>query len=226
MYPSPYILGVPANGVRLYCEPGTSGSATITYAWIRDATVIAGATASSYVVTSADAQHHLQCRVTATNAAGSATASSAFVAVPAMGVVAAAGETKVGKLSASATAIAIPLSCSAQAPAGCAITVHVTTRQTRTSGKGKHARRVTVTVTLAGATVHLKRGEQRTLTLPLSAADRRLLARAHRLTATVSVTGTVIGELKATLANVALTLHDPPARGHAARRRGSRDRAR
>ena len=226
VYPNPYILGVPANGVRLYCETGTSGSATFTYAWIRDATVIAGATSSSYVVSSAtDAQHHLQCRVTASNAAGSASASSGFVAVPAMGVLAAAGETKVGKLSASATAIAIPLSCSTQAPAGCAIAVRATTRQSRTSGKGKHARRVTVTLTLAGATVHLKRGERRTLTLPLSAADRRLLARAHRLSATVSVTGTVIGELKATLANAALTLHDPPARGHAARQRGSRKRA-
>ncbi len=216
--PSPYILGVPANGVRLYCQPGTSGSATLTYAWIRDATVVASATSSTYVVSGADAQHHLQCRVTATNAAGSATASSGFVAVPAMGVLAATGETNVGKVSASATAIAIPLTCSAQAPAGCAISVHVTTRQARTSGKGKQARHVTVTVTLAGATAHLKRGERRTLTLPLSAAGRRLLVRAHRLTATVSVTGTVIGELKATLANLVLTLRDPPAGGHAARR--------
>jgi hypothetical protein len=220
VHPSPYILGLPANGVRLYCQPGTSGSATLTYAWVRDATVIAGATGSSYVVTGADAQHHLQCRVTATNAAGSATASSAFVAVPAMGVLAASGETEVGKVSASATAIVIPVTCSAQAPAGCAIAVHVTTRQTRTDGKGKRARRVTVTVSLASASVHLERGERRTLTLPLSAADRSLLGRVHRLTATVSVTGTVIGELKASLAKDALTLHDPPTRGHGAR--GSR----
>jgi hypothetical protein len=219
VHPSPYILGVPANGVRLYCQPGTSGNATLTYAWIRDATVIADATSSSYVVNGADAQHHLQCRVTATDAAGSATASSGFVAVPAMGVLAATGETKVGRVSASATTIAIPLTCSSQAPAGCAISVRVTTRQARSSGKGKQARRVTVTVTLAGATVHLKRGEQRTLALPLSAADRKLLSRARHLSANVSVTGTVIGELKATLANVALTLRDGAAGGQAARHR-------
>ena len=44
----------------------------MSYAWLRDTKAIAGANGSTYTVSSADVSHHLQCRVSATNAGGSA----------------------------------------------------------------------------------------------------------------------------------------------------------
>jgi hypothetical protein len=141
VHPSPSIAGVPDVGERLRCNPGvpSDAPATVTYAWVRDTSTIAGATSSSYVVKTADAEHHLQCRVTATDSAGSATAGSPFVAVPAAGVLAAVGETKVGKVSASGAVIGVPVTCSSHASAGCVIKVRVTITQTR-PGRANDAR--------------------------------------------------------------------------------------
>lgn len=210
--PHPSIAGVPGVGERLRCVSGLPAEtpATLTYVWVRDATVIAGATTSSYLVKAADAKHHLQCRVTATNAAGSATAGSAFVAVPAGGVLAAVGETTVGKMRVSGMVIGVPLSCSSRAPRGCTVALRVTTTRRRS---GKPVRRVTLTI--ATATVRLKQGQRRTISLKLSAIGRRLLAREHRLTVKVAVSGTVIGALKARLATATLILRAPSAHAQA-----------
>jgi hypothetical protein len=224
--PHPSIAGVPGVGERLRCVSGvpSEAPATLTYVWVRDATVIVGATTSSYLVKAADAKHHLQCRVTATNAAGSATAGSAFVAIPAGGVLAAVGETTVGKMRASAVAvIGVPLSCSSRAPRGCTVALRVTTTRKRS---GKPARRVTLTI--ATATVHLEQGQRRTISLKLGAIGRRLLAREHRLTVKVSVSGTVIGAVKARLATATLVLRAPSAHAqsvHAPSRRTLSGRA-
>ncbi|HYM44732.1 MAG TPA: hypothetical protein VES65_01040 [Solirubrobacteraceae bacterium] len=211
VHPHPSIAGVPGVGERLRCSSGvpSGATATLTYAWVRDSSAIAGAGTSSYLVSRADAMHHLQCRVTATDAAGSATAGSEFVAIPAAGVLAAAGETRVGKVLAHGTSLSVPVSCSSRAPGGCAIALRVTTRQTRS---GKPVRRVTLT--LATTSAHLKQSEQRTILLKLGAAARRLLARAHSLTVTVSVSGTVIGALKASLATATLVLRTPTRHAH------------
>jgi hypothetical protein len=79
----PQVSGKPALGEPLMCSQGTwSGSPppTFTYQWIRDRgpeqTVIESATTSTYVVSEADAGHSLSCKVTASNRAGSETASS------------------------------------------------------------------------------------------------------------------------------------------------------
>jgi hypothetical protein len=209
--PHPSISGVPGIGERLYCNTGVSSdvTVTITYVWVRDTTAIAHATNSSYVVQSADAKHHLQCRVTATDSAGSATVGSGFVAVPATGVLAAAGETKVAKLLSSGAIVSVPVTCSSQAPGGCSISVRITIAQTRPRKPVRH-----VTVTLASVTVHMKRGERRTIRLVLNAAGRRLLAHKRRLAVKVSVNGTVIGALEASLATATLTLRASSGSGH------------
>ncbi len=209
--PHPSISGVPGVGERLYCNTGIQSGATVTvaYAWVRDTTAIAHATSSSYVVQSADAKHHLQCRVTATDSAGSATVGSGFVAVPATGVLAAAGETKVAKLLFSGAIVRVPVTCSSQAPRGCSISIRITITQTRSGKPVRH-----VTVTLASAAVHMKRGERRTIRLELDAAGRRLLAHKRRLVVKVSVNGTVIGALKASLATATLTLRASSRSGH------------
>jgi len=83
---APSISGTPAVGQVLSCDPGTftgTPAPTRSFAWLRDGQAIAGATGSAYTVTAADAGRQLSCRVTATNVAGSAVATSAAVAVPA-----------------------------------------------------------------------------------------------------------------------------------------------
>jgi hypothetical protein len=206
VHPHPSIAGVPGVGERLFCISGVpSGTpAVVTYAWVRDATVIAGATSSNYLVKTADATHHLQCRATATDAAGSATAASAFVAIPATGVIASVGETKVGKIAVNGALVSVPISCSSRAPSGCAISLRLTIIQTRSRRPVRH-----VTLTLAAMSVHMKQGERRTILLKLNPAARRLLARDHRLTVKLSVSGTVIGALSASLATTTLRLRDP-----------------
>ncbi len=219
VHPRPSIAGVPGVGERMRCNSGVPSDAiaAVTYAWVRDSATIAGAGSSSYVIANADAKHHLQCRVTATNAAGSATAGSTFVAVPAAGVLAATGESKVGKLRVSATTISVPLTCAKQAPAGCTIAARATATQVRA---GKPPRRVTVTV--AAASTRLKQGRTGTIVLKLNTTGRRLLARGHRLAVRVAITGTVIGTLRASLASATVTLRS--SSGHAARRTRSASR--
>lgn len=86
----PQITGTATVGSTLTATNGTwSGSTPITYAytWERCATngascaAISGGTSQTYVAASADAANTLRVVVTATNAAGSAQATSAFVSV-------------------------------------------------------------------------------------------------------------------------------------------------
>ena|GEM_PF-2029911 len=86
---APTITGTPKAGQLLTASPGSwSGNPTsYTYQWQRcDVDVascsnVAGATGRTYSVTSADVGYRLRVRVTASNAKGSATASSAITAV-------------------------------------------------------------------------------------------------------------------------------------------------
>ncbi len=76
---APALSGTAAVGQTLTCSQGTwTGNPTPTFAyqWKRDDANIAGATASTYTVVAGDAGHALTCTVTATNARGSASASS------------------------------------------------------------------------------------------------------------------------------------------------------
>ena len=199
--PNPSIVGVPGVGERLRCLTGLPSNTTakITYTWLHDASVIAGANSSSYQVRKSDARHHLQCRVTASNAAGKATASSPFVAVPAQGVIAAVGETSVGKVQVSASRVRVPVNCSSRAPSGCTILLRLSLRQRARSGH-------LVSVSVASLSAHLKQSQRSTLSLSLNTTGKRLLAHAHRLTVRLAVIGTVIGALKATLKTQTLTL--------------------
>jgi trimeric autotransporter adhesin len=81
---APKITGIPKVGKTLSCSLGTwTGSTPITYSrqWLRGGSPIAGATSASYVVKAADKGKLLSCRVTAKNAAGQATKTSAAVKV-------------------------------------------------------------------------------------------------------------------------------------------------
>ena len=64
-------------GSTLTCTDGTwTGSPTLTRTWLRSGSPVPGASASTYAVTSNDAGRTLRCRVTASNASGSADADS------------------------------------------------------------------------------------------------------------------------------------------------------
>ncbi|HKZ14577.1 MAG TPA: DUF3616 domain-containing protein [Solirubrobacterales bacterium] len=81
---APAISGNPEVGQKLTCSSGEwSGSPqpTFTFAWLRDGTTIPGAEAAVYEATGADVGHQVACEVTATNAVGSASETSAAVTV-------------------------------------------------------------------------------------------------------------------------------------------------
>jgi hypothetical protein len=71
-------------GAKASCYPGTwsNASGSYTYSWWRDGALITGATSTSYTLQAADTGLGLACQVTASNTAGSTTATSASVAVP------------------------------------------------------------------------------------------------------------------------------------------------
>jgi hypothetical protein len=219
--PHPSIGGIPARGQRLTCKSGvTVSGATLAYAWLRDTKVIAGANSSAYLVGSADVSHHLQCRVTATNTAGSATVTSSFVSVPAGGL-GSISETQVGTPRASGSSVSVPLTCSAQAAGSCTIALRLTVVETL---RGSHILAVAAqrtrhaTVTIGASTVHLPAGQRRTVTLALNATGRRLLRHLRRLTAKLTVSGTVVGAISAQLRSATVTLGGA---GKASSRKGS-----
>jgi hypothetical protein len=204
VHPHPSISGVPAVGSRLQCNPGVpAGEAvTLSYAWWRDGGPVKGAHGSAYRVARADATHHIQCLVTAVNAAGSATGHSAFVAIPRQGVVAAADETIVGRARARGGRVSVSIGCSPRAARGCAIALRLTT-----SLRDRHRRLVSASV--GSSSARLARGQRRVLSVSLDTRGRHLLAHARRLTVQLSVTGTVIGVLKASLSRQHVMLRAP-----------------
>lgn len=208
--PHPSIVGIPAVGERLRCLPGVAedGSLGLAYVWVRDDAPISGASGSAYRVAGVDAQHHLQCQVTATDAGGSATAHSAFVAVPAAGVLAAIGETKVGRLTLGRRGVRVVVNCSPQATRGCTLEVRLsafeTLRRRHVLALWAHRPRPragvrAVAVALGSERVHVGTGAALGVSVSLDARATRLLRRLRRLPASLSVHGTVIGALSAEL---------------------------
>ncbi len=82
---APTVSGFGVIGETLTCSSGSWSGApapTLSYQWLRDGSVIASATTSTYVVAVADAEHSLFCQITAVNEEGVAAASTAPLAVP------------------------------------------------------------------------------------------------------------------------------------------------
>ena len=75
------ISGTAAVGQTLGCSQGswTNDPTSFAYQWNRDGAAIAGATSSSYTVTDTDAARQITCTVTASNAGGASSATSAPV---------------------------------------------------------------------------------------------------------------------------------------------------
>jgi hypothetical protein len=84
---APTVTGTPAAGMQLTCggDAWTGDSLSFADQWLRDGGPIPGAAALGYTVADADVGHELACQVTASNVRGSATQTSAGVAVPVPG---------------------------------------------------------------------------------------------------------------------------------------------
>lgn len=81
----PKITGTAKAGKKLSCSRGTwtgTGPIAYTYQWNRNGVALAGSTRSTYTVRTLDEGTALTCTVTATNAGGSASATSKAVKVP------------------------------------------------------------------------------------------------------------------------------------------------
>ena len=82
---APAVLGTPAVGQTLTCSTGAwtgEPTPTYTYAWLRNGSVIAGVSAGTYDVQSADQGTGLSCQVTATNENGGNNAVSNTLSLP------------------------------------------------------------------------------------------------------------------------------------------------
>jgi hypothetical protein len=204
--PRPSILGTPALGSQLTCQSGVPSDAAVqlSYLWLRELEPIAGAIGPTYPVKAADEGHHLQCRVIASDAAGSASATSAFVSVPFQGLPVASGETLVGRARAHGARVLVPVACSTKAPHGCKLALRLLSAGVDRSTIDGIVDRPAAT--LATARAHLARGARRSVAVVLSARGRRLLARRHTLAVTLLVSGTVIGSIEAPLAEQRLLL--------------------
>jgi hypothetical protein len=81
----PKVAGDATPGDTLSCEPDSwegTPDPTFAYKWLRGETPISGATKATYEVSAADEGNTLSCEVTATNTAGSTSATSTGVPVP------------------------------------------------------------------------------------------------------------------------------------------------
>ncbi len=81
---APIVSGTAKVGQALACSQGAWSASPTSYAykWLRDGGAIGGQTEATYVVQEADEGHALSCEVTATNSAGSTSATSGGVSVP------------------------------------------------------------------------------------------------------------------------------------------------
>jgi hypothetical protein len=79
----PHATGTGTTGSTLSCTMGnwTNEPTSYAYQWLRDGTAIAGATANTHVVVSADVTHEISCEVTATNALGNGSSVSNAIGV-------------------------------------------------------------------------------------------------------------------------------------------------
>jgi len=196
--PSPSISGTPAVGSTLTCKANvtTTASEAVSYQWTSDTQPITGATSPTYVIVAADQTHHLSCQVTISGDGGSASAISGFDGVPAQ-TGATINESFVGTDRRGASSVSAPVTCSPQALGGCKITL------TLVGVKTAHHQNQKVAVGQVSA--KLATGAKKTITVSLNAAGRRLLRKQHTLSVTLTVRGTVIGKLIATLQTDKLT---------------------
>ncbi len=197
---APVVSGTPAVGSLLSCANGSWTGENVltlstgwpfttpfTYQWLRDGSAVTGATSNAYLVQAVDLGHGLVCEVTATNAAGHASAKSNSLAVPLPVPVITVSS---AKLAVSGGAARVPIAC---APAAaCTGAIELTGQITvKGHGRGKHRTKSKKrTVVLGKVSYSLAAGKSATLVVRLAGAGKSALgkARGHRLAAKLLAT--------------------------------------
>jgi Alpha galactosidase A/Alpha galactosidase C-terminal beta sandwich domain len=204
VHPHPSISGTPAVGQKLTCQSGVSSTsgAKLAYSWIRDLIPIAEASSSTYTPRGVDSGGHLQCKVTATNGGGSASATSSFVTIPPSQPLVSSGETAVGRASWASGRLRVPVLCSPKAEGSCSLAMRATSQANA--------------ATLAHTSARLSPGQHQTLSMALASSARKLLAKRRRIPTTLTVTGTVIGVIRAALSSQTVVLESSGRRAKGA----------
>jgi hypothetical protein len=174
----PSLSGTGEVGDTLTCSQGEwAGNPTsISFAWLRNGTAIGGQTASTYTLQSADAGGTVACLATVSNAAGSAAASSASLAIPAPASKPSKGVAAlVGKASVKSKDAVLKLRC--KGGTACKGTVELEQKTTVKAGKGKHKTRTRVTK-LGSAKFSIAAGAEKTVRIQLTSRGQALLRKA------------------------------------------------
>lgn len=180
---APVVSGTPAVGETLSCTDGSwtgTPAPTFAYSWLRDGVAISGATASTYVVQTADVGNGLTCKVTATNKSGSAAAVSNTLIVPVPPPPPPMIEVPSSKFVVSGSFAEVPVVC---AGATCTGTIELTGQIVVKHRKGKRTISRKQTVVIAKGTYSLAAGTSTTVAVRLTAAGKSALAvaKAHKL---------------------------------------------
>jgi hypothetical protein len=176
----PALTGTAAVGQALSCSQGSwSHEPTyVVYQWLRNGTVIAGQTGSTYTLQAADQGHSITCSVTAGNGAGAASANSNTVAIP-VPLALFAGVKVKGSVA------SVTLRC--PGPGACSGVMKIVARVAT-----KHGRKKTSNVTIGVASFSIPAGKRVTLKVHLTGQGRKLLATAGRGGLKVQITGSGI----------------------------------
>jgi hypothetical protein len=194
--------GTPSVGAVLTCSNGTWANqpTTFTFQWLLAGKSIAGATAQTFTVPSADAGQSLSCQVTATNAYGSALGTSAAVSVSnVVSTPPSASKTATNPTAGKTTTnnngnVSVTVSCPSSASSCGAVTASLSvveeltgTKITGVIARAAKPKRRRRTVTIAKVTKTVKPGHRITIVLSPNARGRALIKKRHHIPAAVTI---------------------------------------
>jgi Carboxypeptidase regulatory-like domain len=165
----------------LSCSQGSwaNNPTSLAYRWLRSGVAIAGQTASTYTVQSADAGHGIACEVTASNAAGASAAMSNTVQIPKP----VPGVAVVKSVSVKGAAVSVKLLCTG---AGACSGVLKLIARVRT-GHGRHKKTRNTVIGTASFSIAL--GKTLTAKVHLTAKGSKLLKQAGKKGLKVQIAG-------------------------------------
>ncbi len=193
-------LSDPKVGDRLACLPGSWDNVprrVYTYVWLRDASVIYPS--GFHTIDRADLGHRLACRETATNDAGSASATSDRLYVPT--------PASIAELNQVQNAVSLLTGC--QARVACQLTFTLTAdnpTRTRATAAVAAKKRKPPVIVVGSKTVRIAAGRKRTVIVTLNRTGRGLLRRGRKLRVKLSVTDARASRAGAPLAIRTITL--------------------